>query len=271
MKNLVGIAYLSILFLVLSCSRPYMGELTQINRDDFIHLDFEDETLVENAEVYYENEGIDKELALAHLVKTYGVDLYEDTTGMIRKVVVRSRTYQDDIRQILMENKDYDPNNNIPTTAIKCDSLEFIISYLYGIRPEEIPALAGGDTLDVFSFQRAIMQSIWESCGELSLELHGARSVRGFWSMIQHNDREIRAHYYSYIEKLVANGELHPEKLALLTDRLLMNYGYEQVYGSQMLNFRLYPIRNKDSVDIRRAAIELEPLSEYLKRFDLNE
>lgn len=271
MKNLVGFAYLSILFLVVSCSRPYTGELIPIERSDFIHLDFEDENLVETADFHYANEGIDKGLAIAQLVKTYGVDLYEDTTGIIRKVVVRSRTYQDDIRQILMENKDYDPNSNIPTTAIKCDSLEFIIDHLNGIRPEEIPALAGGDTLNIFSFQRAIMQSIWESCGELSLEVHGARSVRLFWAMIQHNDKEIKAHYYPYIEKLVANGELHPEKLALLTDRLLMNYGYEQVYGSQMLNFKLYPIRNRDSVDIRRAAIELEPLSEYLKRFDLNE
>lgn len=271
MKNLVGFAYLSILFLVLSCSGPYTGELILIERSDFIHLDFEDETLVETADFHYANEGIDKGLAIAQLVKTYGVDLYEDTTGIIRKVVVRSRTYQDDIRQILMENKDYDPNSNIPTTAIKCDSLEFIIDHLKNIRPEEIPALAGGDTLGFFSFRRAIMQSIWESCGELSPEVHGKRSVSLFWVMIQHNDKEMRAHYYSYIEKLVANGELHPEKLALLTDRLLMDYGYEQVYGSQMLNFKLYPIRNRDSVDIRRAAIELEPLSEYLKRFDLNE
>ncbi len=271
MKNFVGFAYLSILFLALSCSRPYTGELNHIDRSDFILLNFEDETLIESAKFHYENEGIDKGLALVHLVKTYGVDLYEDTTGMIRKVVVRSRTYQDDIRQILIENKDYDPNNNILTTAIKCDSLEFIIDYLYNIRPEEIPALAGGDTLEYFSFKRAIMQSIWESCGELSLEAHGKRSVKLFWGMIQHGGKEIRAHYYPYIEKLVANGELHPEKLALLTDRLLMNYGYEQVYGSQIQNFRLYPIRNRDSVDIRRAAIELEPLSEYLKRFDLNE
>ena len=86
--------------------------------------------------------------------------------------------------------------------------------------------------------------------------------------MIHHNEKEIMAHYYSYIEEKIAKGELHPEMLALLTDRLLMNYGYEQVYGSQILNSKLYPIRDRATVDIRRSAIGLEPLAEYLKHYN---
>ena len=88
--------------------------------------------------------------------------------------------------------------------------------------------------------------------------------------MIQHNDKEPMAYYYPYIQKLVELGDLHPERLALMTDRLLTYYGYKQVYGSQIVNSELHPIENRDSVDYRRSAIGLEPLSEYLKRFDLN-
>lgn len=55
-----------------------------------------------------------------------------------------------------------------------------------------------------------------------------------------------------------------------MTDRLLMHFGYPQVYGSQILNGELYTIENPDSVDIRRASVGLGPLEEYLKNFDLN-
>lgn len=157
MKNFVGFVYLFILFFVLFCSRFYIGELNYIDRSDFIFLNFEDEILIESVKFYYENEGIDKGLVLVYLVKIYGVDLYEDIIGMICKVVVCLRIYQDDIRQILIENKDYDFNNNILIIVIKCDSLEFIIDYFYNICLEEILVLVGGDILEYFLFKCVIM------------------------------------------------------------------------------------------------------------------
>ena len=66
------------------------------------------------------------------------------------------------------------------------------------------------------------------------------------------------AYYFRYIEGLVQSGDLHPERLALLTDRLLVFNDYKQVYGSQIVNGELHPIENPDSVDYRRLEIGLE-------------
>jgi len=87
--------------------------------------------------------------------------------------------------------------------------------------------------------------------------------------MVHHNDHKVIAYYFTYFENLVAKGKLHPEALALSTDRILSGYGYNQAYGSQVVNGQLPRVRNKDSVDVRRARIGLEPLSEYLDVYGL--
>lgn len=88
--------------------------------------------------------------------------------------------------------------------------------------------------------------------------------------MVQHSWPEVIACYYSDFERAVENGDLKESTFVLMTDRLLMHFGYPQVYGSQILNGELYTIENPDSVDIRRASVGLGLLEEYLKNFDLN-
>ena len=81
--------------------------------------------------------------------------------------------------------------------------------------------------------------------------------------MIQHSKAPLIAHYYLEIKRLVKAGDLNEEALALTTDRLLLNNGYLQVYGSQRLNGELYPIENAETVDQRRDSLGLETLEEY--------
>jgi len=179
---------------------------------------------------------------------------------------------ENNILAILIKNIGYHPSDKVPLVSINCDSLEFIIDDLYRLETEEIKNLLDTtppDTLDFFDFRRLIIASIEKDCGLPTLEEHGERSVKVFWAFIQHNEKEQMAYYYRYIEGLVQSGDLHPERLVLVTDRLLVFNDYKQVYGSQIVNGELHPIENPDSVDYRRLEIGLEPLSEYLERFDL--
>jgi len=72
-----------------------------------------------------------------------------------------------------------------------------------------------------------------------------------------------------------------PRNYAFLTDRVLINTGKKQLYGTQTLfNFntaQAYPKALEDSINVneRRAQMELEPIEEYLngmsqRTYDMN-
>lgn len=268
-RILVG--FLMINILILSCGRNDLSKLNKLSREDILSLHQNGKWNLDRAVILNEN----KRRASASDRRRLNdgqvsADYYMDEDKIIRKLVLRPTKYHDHITTILLKNLNYRPSNGIPYVDIDCDSLEYKIESLYAVEPESLGlSKEVTDTMSVFDSQRAIMVSIEKQCGLPSIEKHGKRTVKLFWSMVQHNDKEVKAYYYPYVEHLIQEGQLHPEKLALLTDRLLMNYGFKQVYGSQILNFKLYPIENPDSVDFRRAEIGLEPMAEYLKRFDL--
>ncbi len=75
------------------------------------------------------------------------------------------------------------------------------------------------------------------------------------------------------VREAVAQGEVRPSSLALLEDRVLVGQGKPQIYGSQLITDpttgknSIQPIADEMDVDKRRAAVGLEPLAEYAKRF----
>jgi hypothetical protein len=197
---------------------------------------------------------------------TYSCDYFVDHEGVIREATVRPTTYQDRIRYILIQNADYDPKYKTPLLNINCDSLPYNSRELYQTRLEDWPDdFPGKDTLDAHAFSKAKIVSIEEFCN-----ISSENAVKMFWNMVHHNRKEVIAHYYLLLEGFVDSGLLKAGIFALTTDRLLVEHGYPQVFGSQIVNWKLYPVENPDSVDIRRAEVGLEPLEEYLKGFDLD-
>jgi hypothetical protein len=66
--------------------------------------------------------------------------------------------------------------------------------------------------------------------------------------------------------------EINPQHLALSIDRVRVEAGKPQVYGSQLhegKGGKLEPdrIEDREHVDERRAAMGMEPLADYLARF----
>lgn len=93
--------------------------------------------------------------------------------------------------------------------------------------------------------------------------------------IINHTSYEIRAQYFPLLEEAFKKGEAQPLRYAKMRDRLLVEEGKEQLYGTQWKfdNSKKipYPIEKPEEVDKRRAEIGLGPLSIYLKeRFDID-
>ncbi len=93
--------------------------------------------------------------------------------------------------------------------------------------------------------------------------------------IINHSTHEVRARYFPMLEAAFEKGEAQPLRYAKMCDRLLVEEGKAQRFGTQW-HFQGSkrvpdPIVNPENVDKRRAEIGLGPLSVYLKeRFDID-
>jgi hypothetical protein len=93
--------------------------------------------------------------------------------------------------------------------------------------------------------------------------------------IINHSTYELRSNYFPMLEEAFKKGEAQPLRYAKMRDRLLVEEGKEQLYGTQLefknLSPEPYPIENPEQVDKRRSEIGLGPLRPYLKeRFNID-
>ncbi|OPG13725.1 hypothetical protein B1L11_07060 [Microbispora sp. GKU 823] len=89
------------------------------------------------------------------------------------------------------------------------------------------------------------------------------------WLLAQHADAspEIQREFHRALSDAVARNEAKPAHLAYLEDRVRVNSGRPQLYGTQFFSegsgFRPHPIEDADQLDDRRAAVGLEPFEQY--------
>ncbi len=113
--------------------------------------------------------------------------------------------------------------------------------------------------------------SIIEKCGMPTLNEVTQEQMNAIWLGLQHNaENKYRIKYFPLIEKAVKNGDLSKEQYALMKDRILMHEGKPQIFGSQIKNGKLYDLESPETVDKRRQEMGLEPIEDYLKRFDIS-
>jgi|SRR6056297_273719 len=111
--------------------------------------------------------------------------------------------------------------------------------------------------------------SIIEKCGMPTLNEVNQEQMDAIWLGLQHTENKYRIKYFPLIEKAVKNGDLSKEQYALMKDRILMDEGKPQIFGSQIKNGKLYDLEEPETVNERRQEMGLEPIEDYLKRFDI--
>ena len=93
--------------------------------------------------------------------------------------------------------------------------------------------------------------------------------------IINHTSYELRSTYFPMLEESFKKGEAQPLRYAKMRDRLLVEEGKKQLFGTQWKFENAdrvpYPILEPDYVDKRRSEIGLGPLSTYLmERFNID-
>ena len=111
--------------------------------------------------------------------------------------------------------------------------------------------------------------SIIEKCGMPTLNEVTQKHMNAIWLGLQHTDEKNRKKYFPQIEKAVENGDLSKQQYALMKDRILMDEGKPQIYGSQIKNGKLYKLENPETVNERRKEMGMKTIENYLKHFNI--
>lgn len=102
----------------------------------------------------------------------------------------------------------------------------------------------------------------------------GAEGARAAWLIAQHADRQldVQRRAVELMAGAVADGAASARDLAFLQDRLAVNEGREQCYGTQIGAVAdgrpvPWPCEDPERLDERRARVGIEAFDEYTARF----
>ncbi len=134
----------------------------------------------------------------------------------------------------------------------------------------------------VYSSNQKRIKEIFDKYGFIGFDLAGKDGANNFWLIVQHSDHnpDFQKKVLDKMKIEVDKGNADPSNYGLLVDRVRINTGQKQIYGTQVTyndSGQAYCKNLEDSlyVDIKRKSIGLEPLIDYLNamtkmHFDIN-
>ena len=121
---------------------------------------------------------------------------------------------------------------------------------------------------------QAWLKTLLENHGWPDRELYQEAATTA-WLIAQHadNDLEFQKYALKLLTEAVDKGKALPKHRAYLQDRVLVNQGLPQIYGTQIMreNGVIKPrteIQDREGVEERRKAVGLPPLQEYFDSFE---
>ncbi len=148
------------------------------------------------------------------------------------------------------------------------------IAKKYGFESNEVKGhIKKAQILDSINLIK--VKAILDKDGWLGADVVGQQGNTTLFLVIQHADIKTQEKYLPMMRASVTEGKASGSSLALLEDRVLLRTGKKQIYGSQIgrdletgLSY-VSPLEDPDNVDKRRAAVDLEPLKDYVARFNI--
>jgi hypothetical protein len=118
------------------------------------------------------------------------------------------------------------------------------------------------------------LKEIIETIGWPSISKVGSDVSFGAWLLVQHADFDLDFQKSCLkLMKSLPKNECHQSNMAYLTDRIKVNSGKSQTYGTQFYTnkqgkFTHRPIKDRKNLDKRRLSMGLEPFAEYSRLMD---
>jgi hypothetical protein len=128
-----------------------------------------------------------------------------------------------------------------------------------------------GAMADVDHENTAFLKWVVDQHGWPTISRDGSSAAANAWLLVQHADADppFQLKALRLMQPLLAKGEVDKANYALLYDRVMVNIGQKQIYGTQMTcsggKLVPHPIEDEANLAKRRADMGLPPMAEYLK------
>lgn len=198
-------------------------------------------------------------------------DVYVDDDGIIKEKVIRKANESD--RKFLVKLRQaYNFQPPVEIIKIDCDKIPKLLDEIYSLDQN---MRKNGGTIDPNIDRENLIKviSLIENCGMPTLNEVSRKQMSAIWLVFQHGDNQNRRKYLPILEKSAKNGDLRKSSIAMMKDRILMNDGEPQIYGTQVVDngngWELYDLENPESVNKRRAEIGFQPIEDYLSNWNI--
>lgn len=120
---------------------------------------------------------------------------------------------------------------------------------------------------------RKLLKKIIEEIGWPSIPKVGKKASTAAWLIAQHSDKNQRfqKECLKLMKSFTKNKDVNKSLIPYLEDRVLVNGGKKQVFGTQFHidlngNFTEWPIKDLKLLDTKRKEYGLEPFTDYKKK-----
>lgn len=167
----------------------------------------------------------------------------------------------------------FDSNPEIVLVDVDCTESKEILEEVFDA-DQSNRADANNIDRNIDHENQARVVSLLEKCGWPQKATVGEKGMTAVFLVIQHASKALREKYFPLIKASAEKGEMTLRAVAMMEDRMLMENGKKQKYGTQVISYnngplRLHPIEDEANVNQRRAAMGMGPIEEYLKQFGL--
>ena len=118
------------------------------------------------------------------------------------------------------------------------------------------------------------IKNIADKNGFPGYDLVGKESSNNYWMLVQHSDFDVlfQKRVLKLMKIKVDKKNASGQNYAYLIDRINLNEGKQQIYGTQIImgegGTKLKPCVDTLNLDKRRLSVGLKPIKEYLKQCD---
>jgi hypothetical protein len=116
-------------------------------------------------------------------------------------------------------------------------------------------------------------KAIFEEYGYPSFKLVGKEKSHEFWTIVLNSDADVdfQLAVLKVMDRLIHKGDADANDYAYLSDRVRINLGMKQIYGTQLQynetnqSYEPYELNMPEEVDKRRAELQMGTLADYIQ------
>lgn len=174
--------------------------------------------------------------------------------------------------------RNMDSKTSTKEIGMLVDSLAKVDQAILNILSSKENQFTDDETIQLVALKESILNSnylivnkIFLSHTQAEIATLDTNTLHNFWLIVQHCDQDVffQRSFLAFLQSSIVGEKVSKADIAYLTDRVLINEGKPQRYGTQVMynenNIALpKELEDLSKVDDLRRGMKLEPLQQYL-------